>query len=353
VLSKSSKREMTPFKALLFLFSALLFLALNTGNNFAYLLVSIVLVGWWMYKRDVKSLRGRIVCQRNLPERFVAQSEEFVTIDVTNLSHKTPLIQLQFDCYRGSLPEIKVNLDWLAPGATVSFTEKFLFEKRGIYPMPTLSIKRRTLFETSLRFNCTLDDVAVVHPDQSLTLPELLQMLGEKAGKKLSEIIGLEDFQGIHRGREGVSPTRIHWKNYSRTGQIFVKKFTETRNEHVLILLAAGSDIERAVRVTASLSTRLIERGITHQLLSWSENFRHIPVDSTNCQILDHLAVIGVAKSPPLPQRLRQSIKETACKTIVVIATVTWIEEIDEGLQNLPIKSLFLPLEDEEVVDLS
>ena len=88
-------------------------------------------------------------------------------------------------------------------------------------------------------------------------------MFAPRPGEDPSELFGLRDY------RQGDRASRIHWKLSEKTGQTLVKELglpVEKRPCYLLEINGSGEESDALLDVFCTLSARMAEQGIPHQL---------------------------------------------------------------------------------------
>lgn len=284
-------------------------LALSSGNNLLYILVSLLVATLIVSLFISRLILGRIDLRLRYPERV--RVGETVAIDVTvqNRRRLFPVLSLvvrlieqppgsgkreRFD--QGYLP--------LLPRRTEArLTAERRFRHRGIWRTSSIRLETRSpfgLFEQR-RSMVIVGEMRVHPPVRALPVPDiLLNAIGyQESPRRGSD----GDLYSI-RDSPGTDPHHsIDWKATARSGHLMVREYTAEDDRRVIILFdysGAGDSTtlrEAGVILVASLADRLLGAGV---LVRLETSTRTIPFGSGPEQ---RRAVFDLLADLPFPGR--------------------------------------------------
>lgn len=319
---------MNPRRALLALFAACLFLAINTGSNLAYLLLSVILAGWMLQIRDTSRLGAQLFCRRTLPRRMREGVASVIRLDITHRGRK-PLTFL-----RVSDPAAEGRcfiIEIINPGETVTFHYPLRPVRRGVASLPGIEVCAASPFEAVEARECGEPDVVLVHPAAAPL--DFLETLFETVpgGGSVALRGGSEDFVGLKRIEYAERPSRIHWGVFARTGRLYRTEFTDARAHSLLVVLLAGDPdwIDHGARVCSTLVERLAADGGEYGLITWTDGFSRYRPGHDPQILLDRLAVMSGTAPLPKPHRLAAVIAGSLHPRAIILVPAPSVEELD------------------------
>ena len=242
------------------------FAAVNTGNNLLYLLLGSMLgfmvVSGWFSERMIRDLD----VVRRVPRGVTVGHDVRIFYELHSRRRRLPTLAVEIG--EQGLAE-KAYLARLAAGQRSSARSVNRFVRRGIYPLPTLTLSTSFPFglfvkERDLRAPGEL----VVWPrsDRSVRPPVLL---GGQQRQRTLATAGAPGARGEYRGlreyRVGDDPRDIHWKSSARLRQPVVREYDVDAAEDLWIVLDTrgepGEAAEVAVEVAASLAAESVRHG--------------------------------------------------------------------------------------------
>lgn len=240
--------------------------AIGTGNNLLYLVLGAMLgfitLSGWMSEQMIRRLEVR----RRPPRALTAGVRGRITYEVRNAKRRLPSLAVEV----GEAGEHgRAWISALEPGATATARAEAGWDRRGVYPLETVTLA--TSFPFGLfrkERDVELPGEAVVWPRHDLPLRDP-RPAGERVRRAGETYAGAAGARGEYRGlrpyRPGDDPRDVHWKTTARAGQPVVREYERDRSSALWICLdlrAPDSDeAETALEVAASLAAAAERRG--------------------------------------------------------------------------------------------
>ncbi|MEX0979515.1 MAG: DUF58 domain-containing protein [Gemmatimonadota bacterium] len=239
---------------------------INTGNNLLYLLLGAMLafigVSGWLSERVLRGLEVR----RRTPAGTSVGRPVRIAYEVFNRKRRVPTLALQLS-ERG-LPE-SAFISSIRAGATESARSENVFRRRGVYPLPAVTLS--TTFPFGLfrkERDVELADELVIWPSTERTVAEpTLEDAG--TGDSLTVHRAATGARGEYRGlreyRGGDDSRDIHWRSTARLGHPVVREYERDDGRTLWICLDTrnrpGDHSELLVDKAAALSALASRRG--------------------------------------------------------------------------------------------
>lgn len=263
---------------------------------FALLLIAVLLfsvnklfVKYWNYnlKVEVKletdeANEGDVI---NLRERIT--NKKFIPVPILevdfNLSKNLKFVGMENAAISDKL--YRRDVFALSPYQRITRTLELECLKRGIYDIKAVGISSNNLFLTKrMILSQKADENLVVYPQKISTdrlAPLYRTIMGEISSKR-NLVEDPFEFDTIREYRPGDSMKSVNWKASAKTSELLVNRYNSTIKQNVLILLdysenhnADDTDLnEECIRLTASLSERLMLEGVNTDIITNAVDFR-------------------------------------------------------------------------------
>ncbi|MCX2947506.1 DUF58 domain-containing protein [Lentzea sp. NEAU-D7] len=215
------------------------------------------------------------------------------------------------DVVAGSPMDVDVPL--LAPGAVEAVDYAIPTERRGVFDVGPLTLRRRGLAGLA-QARTVLGEVVQVR-----VVPRVLPVRGLPSGARRGQVgaderveRGGTDLVGLREYVPGDDLRRLHWATSARTGTLMIREDADPARPHLAVLLddnassyAEEQRFEEAVEVAASLVTSALEQGHPVRLLT-SSGGTDIEEQQDSAPILSALADLAlrdVDGRPTVPVR--------------------------------------------------
>lgn len=287
------------------------FAAMNTGNNLLYLLLGAMLgfiaVSGWLSEQAIRGL----AVERTVPRAVRVGHELRIGYEVTN--RKTRLPSLAVELAEAGLPG-RAFVAHVPPGGTARSRSRNAFERRGVYPLGTLTLG--TSFPFGLfrkERDLQLPGEVVVWPrtDRPVRIPATGGGRVPRTGPVARGAQGHRDeYRSLRGYRSGDDPRDIHWRSSARLTEPVLREYerdgSETRWICLELRAEPGEAAEIAVDTAASMAAATMAEGRSFgvaagdALLPPGEGAGHLE------RALDLLARVdfdprGPATPPPAP----------------------------------------------------
>lgn len=270
----------------------------------------LIAVGYWRASRLLRDLEVRRTHQ---PRTFEGQQVP-VTLEIRNATrvrHSLLLVEDNFppgDTWR--MQHLLGRPVDARSKAAIHYTGS-CDRRRGLYTLgpvfleacDPLGLFRKKLGVEEFTF-------LLVYPTAvNLTMAEVL---GDgtlaHVGIETTERAGAStEFIGVRPYRIGDSPNAIHWRSTARAGELIVMEFQETMTTQVTFFLDLGrmgltglgdqTSVEYAIKATASLARRAIEKNHLVQLFAVGREIEHTPLGGGARHLLAILDQLAMLKS--------------------------------------------------------
>ncbi|WP_197289171.1 DUF58 domain-containing protein [Nocardia sp. NRRL S-836] len=171
-----------------------------------------------------------------------------------------------------------VDVPLLRPGVTEAVDYAIPTERRGVFDVGPLTLRRRGLAGLA-QARTVLGEVVQVR-----VVPRVLPVRGLPSGARRGQVgaderveRGGTDLVGLREYVPGDDLRRLHWATSARTGTLMIREDADPARPHLAVLLddnaAAYPDpgrFEEAVEVAASLVTSALEQGHPVRLMTTS-----------------------------------------------------------------------------------
>jgi uncharacterized protein (DUF58 family) len=240
--------------------------AIGTGNNLLFLLLGamlgfITLSGWLS-----EQMLRRVEVRRRPPRAITAGEPARMTYEVRNGKRRLPSFAIEVG-EAGSAARAWVAA--LEPGAAAHARAEAKWERRGVYPLGTVTLA------TSFPFGLFRKERDVELPGEAVVWPRTDRPVreprpsGERArpsGDRPAGAAGARgEFRALRPFRPGDDPRDVHWRTTARAGAPIVREYERDRNRALWICLELrapdGDDAEAAVETAAALAAAAGRRG--------------------------------------------------------------------------------------------
>ena len=240
--------------------------AMNTGNNLLYLLLGAMLgfisVSSWLSEKAISGLR----ITRRLPRAVTVGQPMRIGYDVRNVKRFLPTLAVEVR-ERG-LPEPAFLAHVPAKG-TGEGRSTNSFVRRGIYPLPTLTLSTGFPFGMFVKErDIDLPGEVIVWPrtDRPARAPSLGGGRVPVPGTAARGSAGTRgEYRSLRTYRVGDDPKDIHWKSSARSREPVIREYERDGAETRWIGLDLTPDpseaAEVAVEVAASLAAGAMAEG--------------------------------------------------------------------------------------------
>jgi uncharacterized protein (DUF58 family) len=310
-------------------------LALSSGNNLLYLLVSVLLATGIFSLFASRLILSRIDVRLRHPSGVRTGEEAIFDLTIRNRRGFFPVISQSINLVE-SRPESRksqlLTLGYLPilPGRTeaeVSIGRRF--RRRGLYRFSALRLETRFPFGIlEHRRRMAIDGELIVYPAPR-PLADFIELLPLDYGREESRQKGSgSDLYGIRQSLRTDHHQRVDWKATARTGQLMVREHARDDDWRVTIVFrvqgpggarpgGASLDDEKyeaAIVLAASLADNLIGEGAAVRLIiSGHREGSVIPFASGQAQlqsILDLLARLPVSEENLVASRLHRTLQK-------------------------------------------
>ena len=310
-------------------------LALSSGNNLLYLLVSVLLATGIFSLFASRLILSRIDVRLRHPSGVRTGEEAIFDLTIRNRRRLFPVISQSINLVEsrpGSRKSQLLTLGYLPilPGRTeVEVSIGRRFRRRGLYRFSALRLETRFPFGIlEHRRRMAIDGELIVYPAPR-PLADFIELLPLEYGREESRQKGSgSDLYGIRQSLRTDHHQRVDWKATARTGQLMVREHARDDDWRVTIVFRVqGPDgarpddaslndekYEAAIVLAASLADNLIGEGAAVRLIiSGHREGSVIPFASGQAQllsILDLLARLPVSKDALVASRLHRTLQK-------------------------------------------
>ena len=310
-------------------------LALSSGNNLLYLLVSVLLATGIFSLFASRLILSRIDVRLRHPSGVRTGEEAIFDLTIRNRRGFFPVISQSINLVEsrpGSRKSQLLTLGYLPilPGRTeaeVSIGRRF--RRRGLYRFSALRLETRFPFGIlEHRRRMAIDGELIVYPAPRL-LADFIELLPLDYGREESRQKGSgSDLYGIRQSLRTDHHQRVDWKATARTGQLMVREHARDDDWRVTIVFRVqGPDgarpggaslddekYEAAIVLAASLADNLIGEGAAVRfIISGHREGSVIPFASGQPQllsILDLLARLPASEENLVASRLHRTLQK-------------------------------------------
>ena len=310
-------------------------LALSSGNNLLYLLVSVLLATGIFSLFASRLILSRIDVRLRHPSGVRTGEEAIFDLTIRNRRGFFPVISQSINLVEsrpGSRKSQLLTLGYLPilPGRTeaeVSIGRRF--RRRGLYRFSALRLETRFPFGIlEHRRRMAIDGELIVYPAPR-PLADFIELLPLDYGREESRQKGSgSDLYGIRQSLRTDHHQRVDWKATARTGQLMVREHARDDDWRVTIVFrvqgpggarpdGASLDDEKyeaAIVLAASLADTLIGEGAAVRfIISGHREGSVIPFASGQAQllsILDLLARLPASEENLVASRLHRTLQK-------------------------------------------
>lgn len=310
-------------------------LALSSGNNLLYLLVSVLLATGIFSLFASRLILSRIDVRLRHPSGVRTGEEAIFDLTIRNRRRFFPVISMSINLVEsrpGSRKSQLLTLGYLPilPGRTeaeVSIGRRF--RRRGLYRFSALRLETRFPFGIlEHRRRMAIDGELIVYPAPR-PLADFIELLPLDYGREESRQKGSgSDLYGIRQSLRTDHHQRVDWKATARTGQLMVREHARDDDWRVTIVFRVqGPDgarpggaslgdekYEAAIVLAASLADNLIGEGAAVRfIISGRREGSVIPFASGQAQllsILDLLARLPASEENLVASRLHRTLQK-------------------------------------------
>ena len=310
-------------------------LALSSGNNLLYLLVSVLLATGIFSLFASRLILSRIDVRLRHPSGVRTGEEAIFDLTIRNRRGFFPVISQSINLVEsrpGSRKSQLLTLGYLPilPGRTeaeVSIGRRF--RRRGLYRFSALRLETRFPFGIlEHRRRMAIDGELIVYPAPR-PLADFIELLPLDYGREESRQKGSgSDLYGIRQSLRTDHHQRVDWKATARTGQLMVREHARDDDWRVTIVFrvqgpggarpdGASLDDEKyeaAIVLAASLADNLIGEGAAVRfIISGHREGSVIPFASGQAQllsILDLLARLPASEENLVASRLHRTLQK-------------------------------------------
>ena len=310
-------------------------LALSSGNNLLYLLVSVLLATGIFSLFASRLILSRIDVRLRHPSGVRTGEEAIFDLTIRNRRRFFPVISMSINLVEsrpGSRKSQLLTLGYLPilPGRTeaeVSIGRRF--RRRGLYRFSALRLETRFPFGIlEHRRRMAIDGELIVYPAPR-PLADFIELLPLDYGREESRQKGSgSDLYGIRQSLRTDHHQRVDWKATARTGQLMVREHARDDDWRVTIVFRVqGPDgarpggaslgdekYEAAIVLAASLADNLIGEGAAVRfIISGHREGSVIPFASGQAQllsILDLLARLPASEENLVASRLHRTLQK-------------------------------------------
>lgn len=281
--------------------------AIATGNNLLFLLLGALLgfiaLSGVMSEQVLRGVRVR----RQLPRGVVAGRPARIVYEVENAKRRLPSFALEIgEAGRAECGFVAA----LEPGRRMRLRVEAVFERRGVYPLPGVTLA--TSFPFGLfrkERDLALAGELVVWPRTDRPVREV-RTAGVRARHRTGVAVPAPGARGEYRGlrdyRPGDDPRDVHWRSTARRAVPVVREYEreEARSFWLCLDPRAADDAaaEAAVETLATLAARAERRGQPFGVAAAGQT---IPPGTGPLhleRVLDLLARARLAADAPLPR---------------------------------------------------
>lgn len=199
---------------------------------------------------------------------------------------------------------VEVDIPVLAPGERTTVDYRIPTDRRGVWRVGPLTLRRRGLAGLAEK-RTTVGEVVEVR-----VVPRVLPVRGLPSGARRGQVgaderveRGGTDLVGLREYVPGDDLRRLHWATSARTGTLMIREDADPARPHLAVLLddrASGYPRERqfedAVEVAASLLTSAIADGHPVRLLTVSGSLDIEAADGDSGLVLAALADVATVE---------------------------------------------------------
>jgi len=310
-------------------------LALSSGNNLLYLLVSILLATGIFSLFASRLILSRIDVRLRHPSGVRTGEEAIFDLTIRNRRRFFPVISQSVNLVErrpGSRKSQLLKLGYLPilRGRTeVEVSSGRRFGRRGLYRFSALRLETRFPFGIlEHRRRMAIDGELIVYPAPR-PLADFIELLPLDYGRAESRQKGSgSDLYGIRQSLRTDHHQRVDWKATARTGQLMVREHARDDDWRVTIVFRVqgpdgvrpdGASVddekyEAAIVLAASLADNLIGEGAAVRfIISGHREGSVIPFAGGQAQllsILDLLARLPVSEDALVASRLHRTLQK-------------------------------------------
>ena len=249
------------------------FAAVNTGNNLLHLLLGATLgligVSGWFSERTIRDLE----VQRETPRGVTAGQEVRIGYRVRNKG--------RFPCFAVEISEAglaqKAFLPRVEPGGAVTVRSYNRFARRGVYPLPALTLSTTFPFGLFVKErDLPVAGELVIWPraDRPVRPPAPSGHPSSSRAHAATGGLGSRgEYRAMHEYRSGYDDARdIHWRTSARLSTPVVREYEAEVNDEVWVCLDTrgqpGETAEELIELAASICSYAAKAGRRFGLVS-------------------------------------------------------------------------------------
>lgn len=249
--------------------------AINTGNNLLYLLVSMLLSTIVVSGILSEQTMRRLKLSPATPREVFAGSPAVVGCVVVNTNRLLPSYSLVVEVAgeNGGSPRV-FFVPKLDPGHQRLHLWEETFPRRGRHRFQAVRVKTRFPFSLFLKATPPIlfDEFLVFPAVHPLSLEDL-RGLGGSAGEREARPGRGTDLYNLREYRWGDDPRLIHWKSTAKSGALMVREVEAEAALRVRLLLegpppnADLEQVEAGISRAASIASYLLDQGSCVELV--------------------------------------------------------------------------------------
>jgi uncharacterized protein (DUF58 family) len=237
--------------------------AIGTGNNLLFLMLGAMLgfiaLSGWLSEQAIRRLEVTRRAARGV-------AGEPTRIQYGNRNRRLA------SCAVAAGEHGRAERGWVAtiePGGTAHVRAERVFERRGAYPLETVTLSTTFPFGLFVKErDIELPGEVIVWPrsDRDVREPRPSGERARRSGEATSGAAGARgEFRGLRPYRPGDDPRDVHWRTTARLGDPVVREYERDRSLALWLCLDlradGGDDAEAAVEIAASVAADALRRG--------------------------------------------------------------------------------------------
>jgi uncharacterized protein (DUF58 family) len=241
-------------------------------TGFGLALTGLTVAGFCSVLRSVPVVPRRDVSPRTVHRLGACTG----TLELTSVGRRFPVRLAATDRIAGE--PVAVDVPPIGPGERISVDYRIPTERRGVFPVGPLTLRRKGFLDIADSRTVLGDTVEV------RVVPRVLPVRGVPAGVRRGHVgaderveHGGTDLVGLREYVPGDDLRRLHWATSARTGTLMVREDADPARPHLAVILddRTGSHpdprgFEDAVELAASLLTAGMAAGHPVRLMATS-----------------------------------------------------------------------------------
>lgn len=288
--------------------------AINTGNNLLYMILammlSFIIVSGILSEQCIRKINVR----RKISFPLYAGTPFQVDLVVCNAKRFFPSFSLQV---QDTLPDKETHKGSyffiVKPKGEVRGHYSLVLPDRGHYKLETIQIHTRFPFGLFIKtLTYPLENALVVYPKIEPITPTLIPFSQRRDGEEINQKGQGTTLYQLRAFQDGDDARSIHWKTSARHRRLLIRENETEAEKRVILFLdnrwsgnthpEDAKHFEKAVSLTASLSSHFIKRGFAVELISANTHFPFAKGPQHLQKILYYLALVTPHFSEnPLP----------------------------------------------------